>query len=405
MTASTPTPATTAPGAAHPTGGWRRDLRIAGTWWVASRAVYLLAALILGWTGHATPRQTGLPWPVDAYQRFDAGHLMRIASEGYFAFDSGHPAHDEAFFPGFPLLTRTLASLWGGAHPSIAAAVVAGTIVSWLAALAAGVLLVRITREYLTSGEFAGGRVRPHAAAGVFLLGPYSVFLMAPYTEGLFTTCALACWYLAMHRRWNWSLVAATAAGLVRVNGVFLLPMLLVMMLRQGWPHPNRSWWRVLTLAIPLCAPLGYLGYLWARTGDPLYWLHVQAEGWGRGSAPIWDVVVNSVRHIVSAEWFIGYQQVLEFVFLAIFLATLWWCWRLRRYEWLVFVAITLVSLCRGPVLLSLPRNGLDCFPVMLAMAAALSTRRRWLRWATLVLMAATAAINTLTLLADEWTG
>ena len=70
-----------------------------------------------------------------------------------------------------------------------------------------------------------------------------------------------------------------------------------------------------------------------------------------------------------------------------------------------MFVAITLVSLCRGPVLLSLPRNGLDCFPVMLAMAAALSTRRRWLRWATIVAMAAVAAVNTLTLLADEWTG
>lgn len=395
MTASTPDPATAPPLA----GGWRRDLRIAGLWWLISRAVYLLAALVLGWTGHATPRQVGLPWPVDAYQRFDAGHLMRIASEGYFAFDSGHPAYDEAFFPGYPMLTRALASIWGGWHPPLAAAVVAGTIVAWLAALAAGVLLVRIAREFLT------GHVRPHAAAGAFLLGPYSVFLMTPYTEGLFTLCALACWYLAMHRRWNWALVAAAAAGIVRVNGVFLLPMLLVMILSQGWPHPNRSWWRVLSLALPLAAPLGYLGYLWASTGDPLYWLHVQEQGWGRGSAPIWQVVINSIEHIFSAQWYIGYQQVLEFVFLAIFLATLWWCWRLRRYDWLVFVAITLVSLCRGPVFLSLPRNGLDCFPVMLAMAAAFSTTHRWRRWSAITASAAVAAVNTFTLLRDYWTG
>ncbi len=400
-----------------PIGGWRVDVRIAGIWWVISRAVYVLAALILGWTGHVTRPDTGLPWPLDAYQRWDGIHMIRIATEGYFnsATELGRPVYDEAFFPGFPMLVRLITAPVFGMHPPVAVAVVTATVVAWLAALGAGIILVRITREFLaphvsriaSSGadKVSGTGVGAHAAAGVFLLGPYSVFLMAPYTEGLFTLCAAACWYLAMHRRWNWALVAAAGASILRINGLFLLPMLLVMILAQGWPRPNRSWWRVFSLAIPLIPPLIYLAYLGVHTGDPLHWFHVQDKGWGRESTWIWSTVIKSAKHIAQDPWYIGYQQIMEFVFVGIFLAALWWCWKQRRFDWFVFAAITLVSLSRGSVFLSIPRNGLDCFPVMLAMAAAVTAARGKWRWLLIGLMVAVAAANTFTILADQWTG
>lgn len=379
---------------------WRDDLRIAALWWALSRAFFLALALILDAAGRAVRPTTGGPWPVNAFVRFDAGHLLRITADGYFTPDNGVNAYDEAFFPGYPLLARLLARVLGAGRLDLDTAAHGATALTWLAALAAAVLLVRIAREQLG--------LSPHAAAAAYLLGPYALFLMAPYTEALFGLCTLAAWYLGAHRRWAAAIVAATLACSVRVNGLFIVAMLAVMMLTER-PAPGerpRSRWRLLALGIPVCAPVAYFCYLWSRTGDIFYWMTAQKLGWGRGSAWFGKVLVDSARHLAGAETgAVAWQQGLEFVFLVVFCATLWWCLRRGRAEWAVLVWLTLYSLCRGPVLLSLPRNSLDCFPVILAMGAALGQARGRRRWLLASAGLAVAVVNTATILADQWTG
>ncbi|MFC2641174.1 MAG: mannosyltransferase family protein [Propionibacterium acidifaciens] len=378
---------------------WRDDLRTGALWWALSRAFFLSLAAALGAAGRAVRPSAGGPWPLNAYVRFDAGHLLRITESGYFTPDNGVNAYDEAFFPGYPFLSRIAARIIGLGRLDVDTAVAGATVVTWLAALGAAVLLARIAREEL--------RISPHAVTAAYLLGPYALFLMAPYTEALFGLCTLSAWYLARHRRWWWAIAATTLACAVRVNGLFVVVMLAVMMLRRpddGGPRPRVEWRRLLGLGIPVCAPLAYFGYLWARTGDVFYWMTAQELGWGRGSAWFGRVLVASARHIGAAETrAVAWQQGLEFVFLVVFCAALWWCLRRGRAEWAAFVWLTLYSLCRGPVLLSLPRNGLDCFPVVLAMGTALGSRR-W-RWPLVAAGLAVAVINTATILADQWTG
>ncbi|MBE6478019.1 MAG: hypothetical protein E7Z97_08140 [Propionibacteriaceae bacterium] len=403
---------TTAPvpdaGESEPATGtlrWRDDLRVAACWWALSRVFFAGLALVLDLAGRVVHPTAGT-WPVNIFVRFDAGHLLRVTAYGYFEPDNGANAYDEAFFPGYPIVSRGLARLIGLGRLDMSTAVTGMMIVTWLAALGAGILVVRIAREHL--------RISPHAAAAAYLLGPYAVFLMAPYTEALFGLCTLAAWYLGEHRRWWAAIAVTTLACATRVNGLFVVVMLAVMMVTQSgraagrrpvW-RPGRDWWRLLTLGIPVCAPLAYFAYLWARTGDVLYWMTAQERGWGRGSAWLGRVLVDSARHIVDAHSFAGsWQQFLEFVFLAVFCAACWWCLRRGRAEWAVLVWLTLYSLCRGPVLLSLPRNGLDCFPVILAMGAALSAARGRRRLLIAGAGIVVAAINTTTILADLWTG
>ncbi|WP_316669832.1 mannosyltransferase family protein [uncultured Propionibacterium sp.] len=379
---------------------WRDDLRVAVVWWALSRVFFMALALVLDATGRAVRPTTGGPWPGNAFMRFDAGHLLRITADGYFTPDDGVNAYDEAFFPGYPLASRAVARLVGLGRLDMSTAVAGATIVTWLAALGAGALLVRIAREHL--------RISPHAVAAAYLLGPYAVFLMAPYTEALFGLCALAAWYLGEHRHWRWAIASATLACTVRVNGLFIVVMLMVMMVTgpAGGRRPGRDRRRLLALGIPVCAPLAYFAYLWARTGDVFYWMTAQKLGWGRGSAWFGRVLVDSARHIGDAETSaVAWQQGLEFVFLIVFCAAGWWCLHRGRAEWAVLVWLTLYSLCRGPVLLSLPRNGLDCFPVVLAMGAALTGARGWRRGVLAVAGIAVAVVNTSTFLADQWTG
>ncbi|RLP08266.1 hypothetical protein D9T14_08820 [Propionibacterium australiense] len=391
----------------HATGAlrWRDDLRVAAIWWALSRVFFAGLALVLDAAGRVVHPTAGV-WPVNVFVRFDAGHLLRVTAYGYFTPDNGVNAYDEAFFPGYPFASRTIARLIGLGRLDMDTAVAGAMAVTWLAALGAGVLVVRIAREHL--------RISPHAAAAAYLLGPYAVFLMAPYTEALFGLCTLAAWYLGEHRRWWAAIAAATLACSARVNGLFVVVMLAVMMITQSgrsagrqplW-RPARDWWRLLALGIPVCAPLAYFVYLWARTGDVLYWMTAQEKGWGRGSAWLGRVLVDSARHITDAQTpAASWQQGLEFVFLIVFCDACWWCLRRGRAEWAALVWLTLYSLSRGPVLLSLPRNCLDCFPVVLAMGAALSAASSWRRWLLAAAGVAVAVINTTTILADQWTG
>ena len=56
---------------------WRDDLRTGALWWALSRAFFLALAAALGAAGRAVRPSAGGPWPLNAYVRFDAGHLLR----------------------------------------------------------------------------------------------------------------------------------------------------------------------------------------------------------------------------------------------------------------------------------------------------------------------------------------
>lgn len=213
--------------------------------------------------------------------RWDSVWYLGIARAGYAASRAPGAQANWAFFPAFPWLSGSLAHL---AHLPVFTAMLVVSNLSFLAAL---YLLHRLGRA-----EFD----RRTADAAVMLLcaAPGSYVFSAAYTESLFLAALLASLLFLRRRRWIGAGLAAGLATLTRNLGVgLLLPFAwmagarLVGLLRQE--RDGRRWRLVAREAanaacggaIPLCALAGFCLFLWARTGDPLAFAHVQAA-WGR---------------------------------------------------------------------------------------------------------------------------
>ncbi|CEM36574.1 unnamed protein product [Vitrella brassicaformis CCMP3155] len=176
--------------------------------------------------------------------RWDALFFLSIASDGYLY------EHHHAFFPGLPLLMRTLSlpllpSSTTSARRLIA---VVGVILSNGCFVSAAVGLLHLARQLANDGRTA------FFAAALFCLPASSVFMSSLYTESAFCCCAF--WGLALlYRRrvtgsstWLGVLLLSAAASL-RSNGVLMLIPLLFFNVRTSPPVVPmcRGWdWRPL---------------------------------------------------------------------------------------------------------------------------------------------------------------
>ena len=122
-----------------------------------------------------------------------------------------------AFMPLYPLVTRVIAFPIQvlGLTP-IAAATLAGVLVSVLGALAAMLALYDLVRDEL--GEAGGLR-----AAFYLIAFPTGFFLAQVYTEGLFVGLAFGCIALARRKQWLWAALLAVLATWTRAVGVALV--------------------------------------------------------------------------------------------------------------------------------------------------------------------------------------
>jgi hypothetical protein len=194
---------------------------------------------VLVWTADETGvrRNENRPYlreaVLNSHVAFDSEYYLSIAVFGYDDPDVGEmqPADGSpsiplnyAFMPLYPLVMRAVAAPLGslGLSP-VAAATVAGVLVSLAAALAAVLALFSIARRHL--GDAGGTR------AGVFLLVfPTGFFLAQVYTEALFLALALGSLALLADRR---PLLAASVAVLATwtrpIGVVLVLPIALAL--------------------------------------------------------------------------------------------------------------------------------------------------------------------------------
>lgn len=384
--------------------------RRARWWWAplglvaATRIVFVVAAYgvnaIVPGHDHGAQRVPALVRPLVAYARFDAGHFIRIASHGYTGLTVNHgaPAYDAAFFPGYPLLGRWVAAAFGS-HSELGAAV-ALTCVAWLGVTVSALLLWRLA--YGEAGEQVAGR-----SVAMWCAGPYAVFLVAPYSEGIFLACALAAWLAARRRSW-WSAGSlAAAAALVRVNGLFLVAGLLVMYVVAAEGSGRRPRTDLLALALPVASVVGYWSWLWRRTGDVGAWFHAERLGWDRRIVWPWVALRNSIERLAATDGLAPRcQDVFELVSAAVFVAGVVALLRRRRWPEATYVGLTAASLLTGAYYVSLPRSLLLCFPlVIVAAEKSLTPRARQLTPVITTVAVALLAFNSFTFLTDQWTG
>ena len=109
---------------------------------------------------------------------------------------------------------------------------------------------------------------------------PSAHFFGVVYSESLFLLTLVGAVLALRQRRWGWAALSGMAMTATRVNGVMLVPGLLVI----AWlsAKPDRTD-RLQALAAAAAASVGWLAfcvYAYALSGDPLAWYH-SIEQWG----------------------------------------------------------------------------------------------------------------------------
>lgn len=187
---------------------------------------------------------------LDAWNRWDTRWYDDLAQLGY-NLRGPNDYKNVAFFPLYPLLTRTLhdaialvaRGLLGLAphDPTYPSYLISGLIVSNLCAVAALAFFYGLVRlDY--------GRGAAQRAVTLLALFPPSVFLGAAYSEGTFLLCATACFFALRLERWWQAGLWGLLAGATRPPGVVLLaPFILAW--AAAHPDMSRALFRRLRLA------------------------------------------------------------------------------------------------------------------------------------------------------------
>lgn len=191
-----------------------------------------------------TPGSPFVEYLTDAWIRWDAGHYLAIARDGYY-----YPV-STAYLPLYPLLIRLLTYPLGG-HFAAAA-----LVISTLATFCTFLLLYRLVLRLTASRQVATYSIV------VAALLPIAFFLVAPYTESLYLAISLATVLAVLDRNWGRAMLLAGLASLTRQQGVVLallaVPALIDAVRRArpgalpGWQRVHYCWlaaWRPLAFA------------------------------------------------------------------------------------------------------------------------------------------------------------
>lgn len=191
-----------------------------------------------------------------------------------------------AFFPFYPFLMRLLVPVFSlvGLTP-MAAASLAGVVVSLLGTLAGVVSLFELGRDEL--GDEGGLR-----AAFYLLIFPSAFFLAVVYTEGLFVGLAFSSLLLMRRGHRGWAAVLAVLATFTRAAGVVLVIPLLMSWVKDGeWLELDIEWrqiyfrglpWRAIGQALVVFAPLLAFA-IWRLSYFGMAFSRVEETFFGRG--------------------------------------------------------------------------------------------------------------------------
>ncbi len=299
---------------------------------------------------------------------FDAQHYLTIAEHGY---RLGDPSL--AHYPLWPMLVRLFAPLTGGDY------LVSGLLLANLLSLAALVLLhdhVARTRDVRTANR----------TLLLLLAFPGSLFGCFPYSEALFLLLAVLVFALLGRGRPG---LAALVAGLLPLTRSVGLLVVLPLLLHPGW----RSHLHRLASPLPALAGFGlYLGLMHLSVGDAFAGFAIQS-GYVAGSSvlDLLDPVAFFGALFASPLQPHGYlDSVVDRLFFAGFCAgalLLAIRWRRRPEElgWTVPMGLVPAMTVK---LMAFTRYLGVVFPVFVAVAEALSGRRRHVAWALAAVMA-----------------
>jgi Mannosyltransferase (PIG-V) len=328
----------------------------------------------------------------NAFSQWDAGWYLNIAENGY----RGEQA--AAFFPLYPLVVNIVARATGSA-------LVAGVLVSLVAAGIAAVVIARIARSLL-------GEQVARDSVLYLALYPVAFVFTSVFSDGLFLALAAGAVLAAMRDRpWLAGLLGGLAVG-TRSIGLALLPALVILLWPERW-SPRA----VLRFAPLACLPAAvglFALYLDRKLGNAWAFVDAQSEFWLRHTATLgpigglWEAVemgarggLQVLRHLPrAAEIQVaderGARNALHLLLLVGMLWLTWVAWKRLGPAFGLYSVAYLAVVLSSPVdyfpLTSLPRFVLGDFPLFIALAAVTAERPR-AREIVLIVFAALGAV------------
>ena len=289
------------------------------------------------------------------WNRWDASHYLTLAENGYAA--TGEGQFSIVFYPLYPWLVRAVAfvcrSYFGAA-----------LLVSGAASICAGLLLRRLVElDY-------PAKVARLAVWFLFIF-PTAYFLHIGYTESLFLALVLGCVLAARMQFWAVAGALGALACFTRVNGLLLVPTLLV---EAWWQYRltrrfDRRWLWIAAIG------LGFAGYLllnYCVTGDFFAFSKVMEEHWYKKFTPPWVGIRDVWLRIPSFNLTEGLH---EFIFIVLsFLSTVW-CWIKLRPSYAVWMTLNWLLINSTTFVVSVPRYCLTLFPIFIILARLAAKR------------------------------
>jgi Gpi18-like mannosyltransferase len=338
---------------------WRHAAVAALVVWAASHLAYLIINL-LHRRAMAKPAP-GLGTLIGDWQKWDAGHYLRIAEFGY----QDQFELDRAFFPFYPLLIKAADVVLPQGL------LTAALVVSNLAAYGALLMLHRLTTHEL--GTTTADRTIYYLVAF-----PPAFFLVAPYNHSLFLLFATSSLYAMRTGRW-WlaGSLAALASG-TRSVGVLLTLPFAYEYLRQRSFQPRRVRLDALALLLVPGGLVTYAVYCQVAFGNLTAFSQAQ-RFWHRSLDWPWNSLWRTIREpfkwgFLEEFWIIN---LIDFAAAIMFLVLLALCvvgpWKLRSdqiYLFLFGVAVVMAPLVYpasdNRPLISMARHVIDVIPAFM---------------------------------------
>ncbi len=210
--------------------------RPGGPVWRRVAAAWLppLVALVAGWSllAYRSGYHGGALFRPSSYGRWDSGHYLRIARDGYVAVwhCGGHslPPHlppgnylcgTIGWFPGYPVTMRGLSEITGVSLP------MAGLVVAWVCWYVALVLMWRLLEDSRST-------LTRWACLLIAAFFPGQVYFAAIFPISLCIAAVLGCLYAALRASRPWMAWVGFGSGMVAaasyLTAVVLAPALLV---------------------------------------------------------------------------------------------------------------------------------------------------------------------------------
>jgi hypothetical protein len=293
-----------------------------------------------------------------AFEFWDAKRYVNYAQHGLFSAQS--TANNAAFFPGYPILLALV-------HLILRNWLASALVLSLLAGGCAAVLLNRIA-----------GSTR----AALFLFtAPSAIFLTVGYSESLFLAFAAAAWYAAQREQWSLVPLLGGLAGLTRIDGLALIPALVLLALLQ--PGAAGRLRAAAAAAAATVGPFLYVLYLRRATGSWSAWQEASRAGWNLRIDWPWVSVRDSWRNAYEAHWdapYYPWSWSFELELVCTVAAVLLVIALLARREWpeACYSALVLVSMVCVNYQMGADRGLLVCFPLYVLLARV-SQRRPWI--------------------------